>query len=149
MRHALLLLALVLSAPIESAAQAPACRQPLATLTVPQSSYAEVSGDPLERRVYVYVPAIKAGGGKAFAPFQVWVVEGVYGRPFVKATGDLDQAGFDKLRRSQNVRATPVNVVRGDGSDSGQFRIARETYRVQILKVIASKSAAVQVRVCR
>jgi hypothetical protein len=145
----MLLLALTLYAPIESAAQAPACQQPLATLTVPRLSYAEVSGDPFERRVYVYVPEIVARGGSGFQPFQVWVVEGVYGKPFVRATGGLDPAGFDKMRRSQNVRATPVSVVRGDGSDRGQFRIARNTYQVHVLKVNASRSGAVQVRICR
>jgi hypothetical protein len=126
----MLLLAWTLWTPIESAAQAPVCDVPLATLTVPRSSYAEVSADPFEQRLYVYVPEI-------------------YGKPFVLATGSLDEAGFERLRMSPNVRATPVPVVRGDGSESGQFRAARNMYKVQVMSVNASGSGAVQVRICR
>jgi hypothetical protein len=145
----MLLLAWTLWTPIESAAQAPVCDVPLATLTVPRSSYAEVSADPFEQRLYVYVPEIRAGSGTGFQPFQVWVVEGIYGKPFVLATGSLDEAGFERLRMSPNVRATPVPVVRGDGSESGQFRAARNMYKVQVMSVNASGSGAVQVRICR
>jgi hypothetical protein len=145
----MLLFAFTLYAPSESAAQPPVCAQPLATLTVPRSSYAVVNSAPFEGRVYVYVPEIKARGGSGFEPFQVWVVQGVYGNPFVQATGGLDQAGFDKLRQSPNLRATPVTTARGDGSEWGQFRIAKDTYRVQVLTVNASKGSGVAVRVCR
>lgn len=149
MRPGMLLLAFTLWVPIESAAQTPVCPQPLATLTVPPSSYAVVTGSAFEGTVYVYVPEIKAQGGSGFEPFKVHIVEGVYGKPFVQATGSLDQAGFDKLRQSPNVRATPVTVVRGNGSEWGRFRIAKDTYRVQVLAVNASKGSAVVVGVCR
>lgn len=158
MKPGMLLLALTLLgpietsaqvAPVEPAAQAPVCQAMLATLTVQRSSYAEVSGDPFEQRVYVYVPEVKATARSGFEPFQVWVVQGIYGKPFVQATGSLDEAGFTRLRGSQNVRATPVNVVRGDGSDWGRFRLARNIYQVQVLSVNPSVAGAVQLRICR
>ena len=148
MRYGMLLFAFALCAPVGSAAQTPACPQPLATLTVPPSNYAVVNGAPFEGRVYVYAPEIRTRGGSGSQQYQVWIVEGVYGKPFVQATGSLDQAGFDKLRQSPNVRATPVIVARGDGSGSGQFRIAKDTYRVQVT-MNASKGSAVVVAVCR
>lgn len=153
MRHGMLLLALTLLTSFESAAQvpvpAPVCQEVLSTLTVPRSSYAEVGGVPFEGRVYVYVPEVKAATVSGFAPFQVWVVQGIYGKPFVQATGILDEAGFTRLRGSQNVRATPVNVVRGDGSEWGRFRLARNIYQVQVLSVKPSGAGAVQLKVCR
>jgi hypothetical protein len=80
---------------------------------------------------------------------QVWIVEGVYGKPFVQASGSLDEAGFDRLRGSPNVRATPVAVARGDGSDWGRFRLGRSTYQVQITRVEPGGGGVVQLRVCR
>jgi hypothetical protein len=149
MRCGMWLLALALWAPIEGSAQTPACQQPLGTLTVARSSYAGLSAPSFEQRVYVYVPPFKAGGPSGFQPFQVWIVEGVYGKPFVQAAGGLDAAGFEKLRGSQNVRATPVPVNKGNGSDWGRFRLVKDTYQVQILKVNPSGAGAVQLRVCR
>ncbi len=149
MRHGLLLLAFVLCVPVGSAAQPPACKQELAKLNVPRSSYAEITAAPFQRRVFLYVPEIEASGASGFAKFQVWVVEGVYGRPFVQPAGSLDEAGFHKLRGSQNVRTTAISVARGDGSEWGQFRIGRDSYRVQVQKVSAGPKGAVQARVCR
>ena len=73
MRYAMLLLALMLWAPIEIAAQT--CQRDLANLSVPRSNYKMVEGAPFEQRVYVYTPQYSA------MPFQLWIVEGVYGRP--------------------------------------------------------------------
>jgi hypothetical protein len=140
-----LLLALL---PADIGAQPAACPSPLATLSVPSSSYAEVTGDPFEGRVFVYVPPIVARG-PGFQPFQLWIVEGVYGKPFVQSSGRLDSAGFDRLRGSQNVRATPVPVARGDGSDAGSFRLGRNIYRVQAVRVAPAGGGSVQARICR
>ena len=149
MRYGMWLFALTLWAPIEGSAQTPACQQPLGTLTVPRSGYAGLSAPAFEQRVYVYVPQFKTGGASGFQPFQVWIVEGVYGKPFVQKAGGLDGAGFEKLRGSQNVRATSVPVDKGNGSDWGRFRLAKDIYQVQILKVNPSGAGSVQLRVCR
>ena len=109
---------------------------------LPPSSYAEVNAEPFGRRVFVYVPPFK---GKGFQPFQLWVVEGVYGRPFVQSSGVLDEASFAKLRASANVSATPVSVSRGDGTDVGRFMVSRVAYQLQVLRV----KGGVQLRVCR
>ncbi len=148
MRFTPVLVVLTLATPQPSPGQTPVCQQPLASLTVPSLGYAEVSAPPFQERVFVYVPEIQAGGGR-FKPFQMWIVEGVYGSPFVQTKGSLDAAGFDKLRNSRNVRATPVSVARGDGSDRGQFRIGRARYSVEVVRVNLSKGSGVDVRVCR
>ncbi len=75
----------------------------------------------------------------------MWVVEGVYGRPFVQSNGVLDEGSFAKLRASANVSATPVSVSRGDGTDAGRFMVSRVPYQLQVLRV----SGSVQLRVCR
>jgi len=121
----------------------------MTTMTVPRLSYGEVAGAVFERRLYVYVPEIMADGKPGFQPFKMWVVEGLYGRPFTRSAGRLDEDGFAKLRRSLNVRATPVLVARGDGSDRAKFTFARATYQVQILDVDASKRGAVRLTICR
>ena len=139
----------LLCAPIKSAAQPrPSCQQPLATLTATRFSYTQVEGDAFDHRVYVYVPQIKVGPGPGFEPFRVWVVEGVYAKPFIQAAGSLDESGFEQLRRSPNVRASPVAVAHGGGLDWGRFTLGKNIYQVQILSVNAAKGA-VQMRVCR
>ena len=147
MRKTFLLVALTMGAPVRGAAQAPACPQPLAAVAVPPQSYAEVNAAPFERRLFVYVPDIRAGGGPGFQPFQVWVIEGVYGRPFVQSSGRLDQASFNSLRNSPNVRASAITVARGDGSDTGPFGFGGARYQVQVLR--ANPSAGVDARICR
>ena len=129
-------------------AKAAGCAQPLTTLTVQANTYAEVQAAPFERRVFVYAPAITAAGS-GFRPFQIWVIEGLYGRPFVRQTGALSHADFEKLRGSPNVRATAIRVVRGDGSEGLALRMGRNTYPVQVLSVSTRGSGTVQVRFCR
>jgi hypothetical protein len=149
MKYVVLFLAMTLGVPKAVLGQPRACQQVLATLTVPATTYAVANADPFGGRVFVYVPLIKAGGPSGFQPFQVWIVEGIYGRPFLQASGRLDPASFDKLRATANVRATPVSVMRGNGSDAGAFRSARAVYQAQVLRVNASGTGSVQVRICR
>ena len=146
MRKTLLLVALTVGVPVHGAAQAPGCPQPLAALAVPPQGYAEVNAAQFERRLFVYVPEIRPGGGPGFQAFQVWVVEGVYGRPFVQSSGRLDPASFDSLRSSPNVRASAITVARGDGSDGGSFGFGRARYQVRVLR--ANPKAGVDVRIC-
>ena len=138
-----------LCAPIESAAQQPPpCQEQMAKMTVARLSYALLEGSAFEQRVYIYVPQIKAGPGPGFEPFRVWIVEGVYSKPFIQAAGSLEEPGFEQLRRSPNVRATPVAVARGGGSDVGRFTLGKNIYHVHVLDVNAARGA-VQMTVCR
>jgi hypothetical protein len=41
------------------------------------------------------------------------------------------------------------SVVRGDGSDAGAFRSTRAVYQAQVLRVNASGTGSVQLRICR
>jgi hypothetical protein len=149
MDYVLLLLAITAGVPTAAFAQAPACQQPVTSLTVPATSYAEANADTFGGRVFVYVPVITAGGPAGFQPFQVWIVEGIYGRPFLQGSGRLDPAGFEQLRGTPNVRATPVPVQRGDGSDAAAFTIARAAFQAQVVRVDTSATGAVQLRICR
>jgi hypothetical protein len=137
-------LALICAMPATSAAQSsvPVCRQRLVTVEVPRLSYAQIDYKPFEQQVYVYVPQIKSG------PFSVWIVEGIYGAPFLRSSGALDEAGFQKLRASTNVRATQVSVTRGNGTDMGRFVFGRIVYPVQVLEV-NSQRTTVKLAVCR
>jgi hypothetical protein len=114
---------IVLSATPAAGQQAPACRQPLAKVSVPERSYASVGVPEFDGRVYLYVPQIEAASRGTFAAFQLWIVEGVYGRPFVEPRGRMNDATFDRLRKSRNVRATPMKVSR-----------TRETLRVTMAR---------------
>jgi hypothetical protein len=125
-----------------------ACRQPVATVTAPERSYANIAVPEFSGRVFVYAPEIRATPPAAFAPFQVWLIEGVYGRPFVELRGPLDDAAFERIRRSGNIRATPVGVSRS--GDAGRVTLARRAMTVQVTVAVAPRGAdQVTVRVCR
>jgi hypothetical protein len=129
-----------------AAGQGKGCAQPLATVTVPERTYASVNVKEFEGRVYLYAPDIDASG-RSFAPFQLWVVEGIYGRPFVQPSGPMDQAAFDKLRRSQNVRATPVALTRS--GESARVTISRQPYLLEATVAVSSRGDTVSARLCR
>lgn len=122
------------------------CPRPLATATAREGSYAIVDAGEFDNRVFLYVPAITAAGRNAFRPFEAWLVEGIYGRPFVQRSGALDAAGFDRLKNSRNVRATPVGVSR-DG-DTGRVTIGRQAYLVAF-DVQVGSSGSVRLTICR
>jgi hypothetical protein len=131
-----------------TAAQGSGCSQPLTTTTAAEGSYSIVNIRDFAGRVYLYVPAIRSSSKGTFAQFQLWVVEGVYGRPFVQTSGSLDQATFDRLRKSTNVRATGVSVARS--GESKPVTIARQPFLLEIaVRVAASGSDSVTVKVCR
>jgi hypothetical protein len=145
-RAGLLLLALVAGA---APAGAQTCRQALSRLTIPELSYAAVEAAPFGGSLYLYVPQIGSTYIRSrFSPFQLWVVEGVYGKPFARTTGSLDQAGFERLRKSANVRATPIAV-----SQPGPrpFTFGRQQYVIDLQKVNVPLSGAdtVSLSVCR
>ncbi len=122
----------------------------MATVVVPQRSYAQLNVPAFEQRVYVYAPDIKSGWGGDFSAFQLWVVEGVYGKPFVQPKGSMDVRAFDQIRTSRNVRATAVPV----DAKGNQKRVSVAIGKRQItleFKVNTSLGGAdsVVVNVCR
>jgi hypothetical protein len=128
-------------------AQALPCQQALATQTVARASYGVVTAAPFGRRVFLYAGDFRPNGA-GFTPFQMWVVEGVYGPPFPQATGTLSEPSFEKLRASTNVRATPLRVTRGNPNDAARFRFGGNQYVAHVVAVNA-KALTVDVRICR
>ncbi len=134
--------------PGATAEQGSGCSPRLVTTTAAERSYSIVSLRDFDGRVYLYAPEIKSSSRGAFEPFQLWVVEGVYGRPFIQASGPLDQVAFDRLRKSTNVRATAVSVSRS--GESKPVTIARQPYLLETaVRAASSGSDAVTVNVCR
>ena len=119
------------------AAQRGPCRQPLARADIATGSYGLVNARPFEGRVFVYVPS---SGGR-----QIWVVEGVYGRPFGRASGQLAASEFETLRANRNIRATPVAVSRADGSEGARVRVGKDTY---LVLVVGAGAGGVRVVAC-
>lgn len=89
----------------------PACAD-LALMTVPERSYQRIEAPLFDGRFFVYVPGIHSNYLKtSFEAFDLWLVEGVYGGPFLDARGTLTEETFELLRGSGNVRATPIRIV--------------------------------------
>ncbi len=132
---------------VVAAPQAPACQQSLSTVTIGRASYAVIPAAPFERRVFLYAGDFRASGS-GFTPFQVWVVEGVYGPPFPQQTGTLSPGSFEKLRTNGNLRATSMNVSRGNASDNVRFRFGAGQYLAHVVAV-KTRDQTVDVRICR
>ena len=128
-------------------AQGTACPRPLASARAVERSYARIDVREFEGRVFLYVPEITASGSR-FEPFDVWVVEGVYGRPFVQQAGPMDPPSFERLRASTNVRATAVRVTRTPAS--GRVTIARQLYLLDVTVQAGARGGdAVSAAICR
>jgi hypothetical protein len=119
----------------------------MATLTVAPRSYAEVPVASFEGRVFVYVPGLQTVSGSRARPFQLWIVQGVYGRPFLQRTGPLEESGFDRMRRTQNIRAFPVDVRIGNGSDMGEITVSGHRYVIHVVNVDRA-GGGVRLRIC-
>lgn len=130
-----------------SAQPTAACTQPIATVTVSERTYGLVALREFEGRVYLYAPEIRSTSG-GFERFQLWVVEGIYGRPFVRSEGAMDSTAFDRLRRNGNIRTTPIAVAQ---SGQGQrVTIARQGFVLQpTVTVSPSGTDRVATRICR
>lgn len=147
-RIALVLSCVLIALGATPVAGQPACRQPLAKVTVPERSYANVSVREFDGRVYLYAPEIRTASPGTLAPFQLWIVEGVYGRPFVEPRGRLDDAAFERLRKSRNVRATPVKISRS--GETLRVTMARKPFVLETTVALArSGDDTVSVSVCR
>ncbi len=141
-------LLIALSAAPVAAQPTPTCRQPLARVAAPERSYAVVPVRELDNRGYLYVPEIRPASPGTFAAFHLWIVEGVYGRPFVEPRGSMDAETFERLRRSRNVRATPLKVSRS--GETFRVTMARQPFVLEVSVALARAGAdTVTVSVCR
>jgi hypothetical protein len=143
----LLALALAQATPV---AGRPACQKELAQATLAEGSFQSVNAAPFGGKVYLYVPPIPRNW-LSFNPFQVWVVEGVYGRPFAQNSGKMDAATFGRIRTSANVRSTAIAVSASSPRGRAGFRISKDTFVAEVMKVNVPLIGApsVTVRVCR
>jgi hypothetical protein len=151
MRAAFLLLLAVASTSAIGASEQGAPCQAVASVTVPQRSYAQLNAPAFDQRVYLYAPDIKSGWGGSFSAFTLWIVEGVYGKPFVQPTGSMEESAFEQIRTSRNVMATPVQVAKDSGRTRTPFTIGKERFVLDLVKVNTSLGGAdsVTVNVCR
>jgi hypothetical protein len=131
----------------EAAAQAVSCPQPLARDSVAPRSFARIDVKEFDGRVFIYVPDVKSTGA-GFEPFDLWVIEGIYGRPFVQEAGLLEPAAFDRIRASANVRATAVRVTRTPST--GRATIGRQPFLFDLsVQRAASGAQTVLSTICR
>jgi hypothetical protein len=149
-RAVALLLLLGFCTPAIRAIEQGAPCQLLASATVPQRSYALLNVPTFEERVYVYAPDIKSSFGGGFSAFTLWIVEGVYGKPFTQPTGSMEENAFEQIRTSRNVMATPVRVEKS-GPLRTPFTIGKQQYMLDLVKVNTSLGGtdSVSVNVCR
>jgi hypothetical protein len=145
---ALLLVALALR-PASVAGQGATC-VPLTSVVVPERNYVQVNIPDFAQRVYVYVPDVKSGWRGGYSSFQLWIVEGVYGKPFVKASGAMEEGDFNTIRKSRNVNATAVPVGEKTSSQRASITVNNRRYTLE-LKVNTSIGGtdSVAVTVCR
>lgn len=151
MRAALVLvLASVATSAITASGQGAPC-QVAASVTVPQRGYAQLNVPAFEQRVYLYAPDIKSGWGGSFSAFTLWIVEGVYGKPFAQPTGSMEESAFEQIRTSRNVMATPVQVGKDSGRSQTPFTIGKQRFVLDLVKVNTSLGGtdSVTVNVCR
>ena len=149
-RAAVLLLLLCFCTPAIRAIEQGAPCQALASATVAQRSYVQLNVPAFEQRVYLYAPDIKSSFGGGFSAFTLWIVEGVYGKPFVQPTGSMEESAFEQIRTSRNVMATPVRVEK-NGPLQTPFTIGKQRYTLDLVKVNTSLGGtdSVSVNVCR
>ena len=125
------------------AGQGSSC-SPQVSVVVPQGSYAQLNVPAFEQRVYAYAPDIKSG------EFQLWIVEGVYGKPFVQPKGSMDVRAFDQIRTSRNVRAIPVPVDGKGSQKRTSVTIAKRQVALELqVNTSFSGAGSVLVNVCR
>jgi hypothetical protein len=146
----LLVLAVTAMSAIDALAQGAPC-QVVASATVPQRSYAQLNVPAFEQRVYLYAPDIKSGWGGSFSAFTLWIVEGVYGKPFAQPNGSMGESAFEQIRTSRNVMATPVQVGKDAGRSQTPFTIGKQRFVLDLVKVNTSLGGtdSVTVNVCR
>ena len=150
MSRVLATLGFVLTFALPAAGQGQPC-QALTSVVVAQRTYALVNVPAFDQRVYVYAPDIKSGWGGGFDAFTLWIVEGVYSRPFGHTSGALDERTFEQIRSSRNVLATAVPIPRNSGPKSARVTIRRQPFTVAVMKVNTSLGGtdSVTLNLCR
>lgn len=128
--------------------------QPCQTVTsvvVAQRTYALLNVPAFDQRVYIYAPDIKSGWGGGFDAFTMWIIEGVYSRPFGQTSGALDERTFEQIKSSRNVLATAVLVPRNSGATRTRVTIRRQPFTLDVVKVNTSLGGTdtVTVNLCR
>ena len=144
-------LAFTLLAALPAAGQGKASCQPLTSVTVAQRSYALFNVPAFDQRVYIYAPDIKSGWGGGFDAFTLWIIEGVYSRPFGQLSGSLDERTFDQIKGSRNVLATAVPVSKNSGPKRTQVTIRRQPFNLDLVKINTSLGGtdSVSLNLCR
>ena len=140
--------ALVAASP--AAGQTPCGRPIESDHTVCQRCYERLNNQAFGGRVYVYVPDIKTRLG-GYQPFNICIVEGVYGSPFLDYSGTFDEGKFEQLRRSRNVLATAIRVDKASLGTPSAFKVGADTFRVEPTHVHTSLfgTDTVTLKICR
>jgi len=126
---------------------------------ISQDSYVQIPPGNVggNKWLFAYIPDIKTSiFGSSWSPFQLSFVEGIYGPPFPRANGSFSASAFVDLRKSRNVRITPVTVTydpraRGPVWTPQQVVLAGQTAKLQIDSVRTAWVGAdtVTLRICR
>jgi len=149
----LLMLALTLAAATGIAAQTPVgCGTPIEREhTVCQRCYERLDAPSFKGKVYVYTPDIRSRVFGGYEPFSIWIVEGIYGPPFLDAGGVFDEAKFNQLAKTRNVVATQVPVDNTLLGKARPFKVGKDGYRIELTHVHTSYGGtdSVSFRICR
>ena len=127
--------------------QPPQCAPAIDTTTVAERTFQVVAPREFEGRAYLYVPQIFRSPQQRFQPFELWIVEGIYGRPFVQSHGLMMLEDFERLRKNSNVRAVPVRVQQNGQSE--RVTVARRSFQIEVSVAMPVNSASiVTARIC-
>lgn len=151
MTRALIVMGAIVAA-CASHANAQTCAGPDKRVSIVQRTYLELESLVPSGLLFLWVPDIKGGffSGPVQA-FDIWVVEGIYGRPFPKKSDSFSDSRFERLRTSQNVIAKAIRVDPRSLPATTSFQYGRnKTVMLRIEKVFTPWAGddSVTVTVC-
>jgi hypothetical protein len=119
--------------------------------SVCQRCYEQLDNEAFGKRVYLYVPDIKSKALGGFDPFDVWIVEGVYGPPFLDYGGVFDQSKFERLQKTGNVVVTRVPVDKNRLGKAQSFKVGKNAFQIEPTRVLTSFGGTdrVALKICR
>ena len=119
--------------------------------TVCRRCYEQLDNEAFGKRVYLYVPDIKSKVFGGFDPFDVWILEGVYGPPFLDYGGVFDPSRFDQLRKTGNIVATRIPVDKNRLGKAQSFKVGKNVFQIEPTRVLSSYSGGdrVGLKICR
>jgi hypothetical protein len=119
--------------------------------TVCQRCYEQLDNEAFGKRVYLYVPDIKSKVFGGFDPFDVWILEGVYGPPFLDYGGVFDPSRFDQLRKTGNVVATRIPIDKNRLGKAQSFKVGKRVFQIEPTRVLTSYGGTdrVGLKICR